>query len=113
MLDGRCQSILANHGNQHPDANPVCLRINENGSSQIDPFIGKACTDQTLTLPPVCNLDMEVLESLPPEILREINEMYCGKLNDFIKKSKGHDGETSTSFTLLPQEIQGICSTSY
>eukprot|EP00268_Persea_americana_P055512 TRINITY_DN6459_c0_g3_i2.p1 TRINITY_DN6459_c0_g3~~TRINITY_DN6459_c0_g3_i2.p1 ORF type:complete len:708 (+),score=124.96 TRINITY_DN6459_c0_g3_i2:1408-3531(+) len=106
LLDGRCQSILANHGNQHPDANPVRLRINENGSSQIESFIGKGCTDQTLTLPPVCNLDMEVLESLPPEILREINKMYCGKLNDFIKKRRGHDGETSTSFTLFPQEIQ-------
>lgn len=111
LLDRQCESILAKHGNQNPDGNLVHLRIDEKGSSRMDPFIEKDCVNQTMTLPPICNLDMAVLQSLPPEIISEINEMYCGRLSDFMRKGK--DGKTSMSFTVLPQEIEGICSTSY
>lgn len=43
------------------------------------------------TLPPMNELDIGVIESLPPEVFSEINGMYDGKLAHFIteKRSKG------------------------
>ena len=45
------------------------------------------------TLPPMNELDIGVIESLPPEVYSEINDMYNGKLAHFIneKRSKGED----------------------
>ena len=63
----------------------------------------EASLNQLSELPALCDLDMGVLESLPPELLSEINAMYAGKLSDFIKKVKGKDGNVGGS----------ICTTSY
>ncbi|KAK4378473.1 hypothetical protein RND71_000335 [Anisodus tanguticus] len=43
------------------------------------------------TLPPMNELDIGVIESLPPEVFSEINDMYHGRLAHFIteKRSKG------------------------
>lgn len=40
------------------------------------------------SLPPIQDLDVSVLESLPPEVVSEINDMYGGKLSDFLSESK-------------------------
>lgn len=53
--------------------------------------------------PALCDLDMGVLESLPLELLSEINDIYAGKLTDFIKKRKGKNENISSS----------MCSSSY
>ncbi|XP_041989924.1 DNA repair protein REV1-like isoform X2 [Salvia splendens] len=39
-------------------------------------------------IPPLQDLDVAVIESLPPEVVSEINEMYGGKLLGFISASK-------------------------
>lgn len=51
-------------------------------------------------LPPLCHLDIGVIESLPPELLSELNEIYCGKLVDLIAGGKGE----AKSFTSALQE---------
>lgn len=43
---------------------------------------------QTASLPPLEDLDVAVLESLPPEVVSEINDMYGGKLLGYISKIK-------------------------
>lgn len=63
----------------------------------------EASLNQVSGLPAVCDLDMGVLESLPPELLSEINAIYGGKLSDFIRKRKGKNGNVSGS----------MCTTSY
>lgn len=40
------------------------------------------------SLPPIQDLDVAVIESLPPEVVSEINDMYGGKLLDFLSESK-------------------------
>ncbi|KAL3350496.1 hypothetical protein AABB24_023113, partial [Solanum stoloniferum] len=51
------------------------------------------------TLPPMNELDIGVIESLPPEVFSEINDMYNGKLAHFIneKRSKGISGKENIS----------------
>ncbi|KAK4476999.1 hypothetical protein RD792_016201 [Penstemon davidsonii] len=44
---------------------------------------------QTATLPPLHDLDVAIIESLPPEVVSEINDMYGGKLLGFISEYKG------------------------
>ncbi|KAL8540403.1 hypothetical protein ACS0TY_001857 [Phlomoides rotata] len=43
---------------------------------------------QTTTLPLLQDLDMAVIESLPPDVVSEINDMYGGKLLGFISENK-------------------------
>ncbi|KAL1557925.1 DNA repair protein REV1-like isoform X4 [Salvia divinorum] len=54
-------------------------------------------------IPPLQDLDVAVIESLPPEVVSEINEMYGGKLLGFISASKNkiintniHDASTKS-----------------
>ena len=39
---------------------------------------------QISNLPPIRELDINVIKSLPPEILTEMNDMYHGKLSELI-----------------------------
>ncbi|XP_023639710.1 DNA repair protein REV1 isoform X2 [Capsella rubella] len=45
--------------------------------------------DTNSSLPPMCHLDMEVLENLPPELLSELDGTYGGKLYELIEKKRG------------------------
>ncbi|KAJ8530037.1 hypothetical protein K7X08_036872 [Anisodus acutangulus] len=60
------------------------------------------------TLPPMNELDIGVIESLPPEVFSEINAMYHGKLTHFIteKRSKGVSEKENISlvFPAAPNE---------
>ncbi|CAK8539097.1 unnamed protein product [Lathyrus sativus] len=49
----------------------------------------QARADPMLTTPPLSGLDMEVMRNLPPELFSEFNEVYGGKLADYITKGKG------------------------
>lgn len=60
---------------------------------------GEACQNQVSELPPLCHLDMGVIESLPPEVFSELNETYGGKLVDLIAKSKGKSESISSSLS--------------
>lgn len=48
----------------------------------------EAGVPQTTNLPPLQELDVAVIESLPPEVVSEINDMYGGKLLGFISENK-------------------------
>ena len=61
-----------------------------------------------MTPPPLCHLDFEVVKDLPPELFSELNEIYGGKLNDFVTKGKGISESTSSlgdSFSRQEGEI--------
>lgn len=107
MCNEQCESLLTNCGKQHADGNSLQLSISECVSSDINQPVRKACENKTQTLPPLCDLDMKVIESLPPEILSEINEMYNGRLTEFMGKQKEKNGRISTMFTRVPQETEG------
>ncbi|OMO73962.1 DNA-repair protein, UmuC-like protein, partial [Corchorus capsularis] len=67
--------------------------------------IGEGCSNQSSTVPPLCHLDMGVVESLPSDLLSELNEIYGGKLVDLIAKSKGQGEDSSSSLCILPPKL--------
>ncbi|XP_073119106.1 DNA repair protein REV1 [Henckelia pumila] len=52
-------------------------------------------SSEIATLPPLHDLDMTVIKSLPPEVVSEINDMYGGKLFGFVSDNKGNFVNTS------------------
>ncbi|XP_027106030.1 DNA repair protein REV1 isoform X2 [Coffea arabica] len=70
---------------------------------------GEAHVVHRATLPALHELDVGVIESLPPEVLSEINDLYAGELISFISKKKEKnagnnvmDEEQSLSNPLVP-----------
>lgn len=57
----------------------------------------QASTNPISTPPPLCNLDVEVIRNLPPEVFSELNEIYGGKLIDYIANSKSTSKNSSPS----------------
>ncbi|KAL5561320.1 hypothetical protein UlMin_031067 [Ulmus minor] len=51
--------------------------------------IGEPILSSNSGPPPLCHLDSGVIESLPPEIFSELNEIYGGNLAEFLAKRKG------------------------
>ncbi|KAG2375417.1 DNA repair protein [Vigna angularis] len=49
------------------------------------------------TPPPLCNLDIEVIRNLPPDVFSELNEIYRGKLVDYIANWKNTSESSSLS----------------
>ncbi|ESR36146.1 hypothetical protein CICLE_v10027730mg [Citrus x clementina] len=72
-------------------------------SVQMDNNLSSCQASSNQTLPPLCHLDMGVVENLPPELFSELNETYGGKLVDFIAKNKCRSENTSSS-------LSGSCS---
>lgn len=68
---------------------------------------GEAFLNQVSEPPPLCHLDKEVLESLPPEIFSELNDIYSGKLIDLITKSKGKSENISSSSSNSHVQVEG------
>ncbi|XP_050210154.1 DNA repair protein REV1 [Mercurialis annua] len=60
---------------------------------------------RTSAPPPISDLDMSVIKSLPPEVFSELNGIYGGKLIDFIAQNKGKR-ETSSSSSFIPLNKQ-------
>ncbi|KAK1423808.1 hypothetical protein QVD17_19117 [Tagetes erecta] len=58
-------------------------------------------------VPPLSDLDTDVLESLPPEIFSEINDLYGGKLQDLMSKHKLESIRAGTS-SILPGNVEGV-----
>ncbi|KAL8255397.1 hypothetical protein R6Q59_033618 [Mikania micrantha] len=58
-------------------------------------------------VPPLSDLDSDVLESLPLEILSEINDLYGGKLMNFMSKQKLESIGVGTSSNLHGR-VQGV-----
>lgn len=70
---------------QNDDGNlgQSCTNLTVSGESN-----GEGHINQGSTLPPLCDLDMGVIESLPPDLLSEINDLYGGMLISLMSKQK-------------------------
>ncbi|KAK3035760.1 hypothetical protein RJ639_033462 [Escallonia herrerae] len=62
---------------------------------------GEAFINQNPTLPPLHDLDMGVIQSLPPELFSEINDMYGGSLTSFISEKRGRNASNEGKRSLL------------
>ncbi|XP_043813942.1 DNA repair protein REV1 isoform X4 [Manihot esculenta] len=56
--------------------------------------------------PPLYDLDMEVIECLPPELFSELNQIYGGKLVEFIAQSKGKSENSRNSPCIPYHEVK-------
>ncbi|XP_027361078.1 DNA repair protein REV1 isoform X4 [Abrus precatorius] len=50
-----------------------------------------------ISTPPLCNLDVDVIRNLPPEVFSELNEIYGGRLIDYVANGKGMSESSSPS----------------
>lgn len=66
--------------------------------------VGNILSNHSSDVPPLSDLDSDVLESLPPEIFSEINDLYGGKLKNFISKRKSESIGVSSA---LPANVKG------
>lgn len=73
-----------------------------------NPSSSGPCPNKVSAIPPLCHLDFGVIENLPPELFSELNEIYSGKLVDFVARSKGNSESTSTD--LSREELEGYLS---
>ncbi|XP_021827326.1 DNA repair protein REV1 isoform X2 [Prunus avium] len=64
---------------------------------------GEPILNQVSAPPPLCHLDLGVIESLPPEIFTELNGIYGGVLVDFVAKNK----RENTSATVSHKQVNG------
>ncbi|XP_028095959.1 DNA repair protein REV1 isoform X2 [Camellia sinensis] len=69
-----------------------------------NPSNAEAPVNQDLALPPLDDLDLGVIEGLPPDLFSEINDMYDGKLINLISKKKGKNVDASNSLCTMHQE---------
>ncbi|CAL5438082.1 unnamed protein product [Camellia sinensis] len=69
-----------------------------------NPSNAEAPVNQDLALPPLGDLDLGVIEGLPPDLFSEINDMYDGKLINLISKKKGKNVDASNSLCTMHQE---------
>ncbi|XP_076915898.1 DNA repair protein REV1-like [Bidens hawaiensis] len=67
--------------------------------------VGNILSNHSSDVPPLSDLDSDVLESLPPEIFSEINDLYGGKLKNFISKRKSESIGVSSA---LPANVKGM-----
>ncbi|KAL1125488.1 hypothetical protein V6Z11_A13G047000 [Gossypium hirsutum] len=69
---------------------------------------GEGRSNQSSSVPPLCHLDMGVVENLPSELLSELNEIYDGKLVGLITKRKVQgDKSTGSACFFPPERAQG------
>ncbi|XP_059591918.1 DNA repair protein REV1 isoform X4 [Vitis vinifera] len=99
VADGEKQSTDISLGQLSNDSKRPSLQMSPSSSNNEAPL------NQVSELPALCDLDMGVLESLPPELLSEINDMYAGKLSDFIRKRKGKNENVSGTMCTTSYEI--------
>ncbi|XP_034227353.1 DNA repair protein REV1 isoform X2 [Prunus dulcis] len=64
---------------------------------------GEPTLNQVSAPPPLCHLDLGVIECLPPEIFTELNGIYGGVLVDFVAKNK----RENTSATVSHKQANG------
>jgi len=101
-------SLSSGHDKQNMDGTSIHGCRDLRGSSvQKDNNIqdNQASADRISTPPPLCHLDVEVIRNLPPEVFSELNEIYGGKLVDYITKGKGIcESSSSLQSSLLEKE---------
>lgn len=68
---------------------------------------GEARVMRHATLPALHDLDIGVIESLPPDVLSEINDLYAGELISFISKKKEKNAGTSKT-VMIPHNTKDV-----
>ncbi|XP_052196015.1 DNA repair protein REV1 isoform X3 [Diospyros lotus] len=91
------QSIDVNQGWLSTDSTGPSVQIGTNLSNANVPL------DQDSALPSIEDLDLGVVESLPPDLFAEINDMYGGKLNNMISKKKCQNVDVCNSLCSMLQ----------
>lgn len=66
-------------------------------SSKVNLTSGRSTRVHAVELPPLSELDLEVLKNLPPEIISEMNDMYKGELHGFLGMRSSDEGKESNS----------------
>lgn len=74
-IDSEVKNMIGTSGQLFPDQTGFSAQVDNDSSSGIS------------APPPLSHLDMGVVKSLPAELFSELNEIYGGKLTDFIAKS--------------------------
>lgn len=101
-------SLSSGHDKQNVDGPSINECRNLSGSSvPMDNNIqdNQARAALISTPPPLYRLDMEVMRNLPPELFSEFNEVYGGKLADYITKGKGiSENSSALQNSLLEKE---------
>ncbi|XP_062234274.1 DNA repair protein REV1 isoform X2 [Phragmites australis] len=66
-------------------------------SSEVNLTSDRSTGVHNVELPPISQLDLEVLKNLPPEIISEMNDMYKGELHGFLDTVNSDKGKESSS----------------
>ncbi|KAK3134426.1 hypothetical protein QOZ80_6AG0549020 [Eleusine coracana subsp. coracana] len=66
-------------------------------SSEVNPRSDRSTGVNNVGLPPLSQLDPEVLKNLPPEIISEIDDMYKGELHGFLDTLNSNKVKASSS----------------
>ncbi|XP_057545804.1 DNA repair protein REV1 isoform X3 [Amaranthus tricolor] len=88
------------------DTGQYCLEPAGPPAMILNPSLVGPHSDTSAVLPSLNDLDMGVIESLPPELFSEYNNSYGGRLFDLISKSKGKASLHSIS-AMLGKEVEG------
>ncbi|KAF9621992.1 hypothetical protein IFM89_029212 [Coptis chinensis] len=111
LLEGQHGTVSMKLAKPHYDGDSSKFVKNSTGPSyqvQTDQSRGDASLSRTSTLPHICDLDMGVIKTLPPEIFLEVNEMYGGKLSDLLEKNEDKDNKISDSVcNLFRRDLEG------
>ncbi|GJN39191.1 hypothetical protein PR202_gb28293 [Eleusine coracana subsp. coracana] len=81
----------------------ICFRENvdvagaASHSSEVNPRSDRSTGVNNVGLPPLSQLDPEVLKNLPPEIISEIDDMYKGELHGFLDTLNSNKVKASSS----------------
>uniref|UniRef100_A0A0E0HUT2 DNA repair protein REV1 n=1 Tax=Oryza nivara TaxID=4536 RepID=A0A0E0HUT2_ORYNI len=77
-------------------------------SSEVNPPSDRS-TRVGVELPPLSELDLEVVKNLPPEIIYEMNDMYKGELHGFLGITSGDKArESNTKSLVFPAVDQNL-----
>ena len=66
-------------------------------SSELNLRSDRSSGCHNVELPPLSQLDLEVLKNLPPEIMSEMNDMYKGELQGLLDTLNSDKGKESSS----------------
>ncbi|KAM0849749.1 hypothetical protein ACQ4PT_053545 [Festuca glaucescens] len=91
---------LRNLGSSRPSFTCVASH-----SSKANLTIDRSTRVDAIELPPLSELDLEVLKNLPPEIISEMNVMYKGELRGFLEMISGDEGKESNSKSLVSPAV--------
>ncbi|XP_051198867.1 DNA repair protein REV1 [Lolium perenne] len=93
-------SGLRNLGGSRPSFTRVASH-----SSKANLTIDRSTRVDAVEMPPLSELDLEVLKNLPPEIISEMNVMYKGELRGFLDMISGDEGKESNSKSLVSPAV--------